>query len=135
MALGSFPAIAKSVRTELQISPQMAGTVKDGAILAKGRVFNADGAEGFTLWMEAASPAGAPGYIIQSETDPTKKIRVRLAGRDWQVNPLNKNSMISIRPAPSAAFLIVADGQQNIPAGSWRLLVSAAPGFHENRSQ
>jgi len=122
--------MARSEETVLSLRPVtslQATRVKDGTTLMRGTVLNATPHAGFRLRLRCAGDGRVRGEAcpLQGERNTTHRIQVAVMADDAQRMP---DGTVFINTAePSASFRIVAAGDQEVPADSWRVMVTTSP--------
>ncbi|MDC7861820.1 AfaD family invasin [Pantoea ananatis] len=112
----------------LQMNQGMqSGLVRDGTKLGRGSLASYDTHTGFELASEQAVSTLQPGhYVIAGNQNPSHQLRVHLVPQQLTVTPVPDSTQIRLNTAEGrVVFDVLADGDQTVPADSYRLNVTA----------
>jgi len=97
-----------------------AGRVHDGAQLGVLYLTYHGSHAGFKVWSET------PSLSLTDVNGLHAPIRVRLENKDWQSEPGNKYAVTTTSAQDRVELNLVADGEQALPAASWKIDLQAA---------
>ncbi len=124
--LWSSHGLADTPQLTLQMrTGQMAGTLKDGTLLAQGAVTFAGEHTGFRVYSAAALNGMPARYTLTARENPAYRLDVRLTGSDWQTDTATGQGIIRRTGDYSATFRVEVDGTQSLPVASWPLQLQA----------
>lgn len=109
------------------INAQMAGLVADGSPVAQGVIVSQDSHIGFRIWSDEGELATLPGrYIMKGKQSDRHSLRVRLDNGDWKADGDGTKQMTQYTIEPKVTFDLVIDGEQQVIADSYSLLLNTA---------
>ena len=124
--LWSMHSLADAPQLTLQMrTGQMAGTLRDGTLLAQGAVTFSGEHTGFRVYSLAALNGTPARYTLTARDNPTARLHVRLIGTDWQPDMVTGQGIIRRTSDYSANFRVEVDGTQLLPVASWPLQLQA----------
>lgn len=121
LALLSLPALGAPRVMLTPYGAREAGELKDGELLARGRIEGADG--DIRVWIRDAQHDGAlsPGhYVLSGAAKPEHRLRVRLEVDTDGASPDAQGIRVPATGRP-VGVNIVADGRQRITADRYAL--------------
>lgn len=106
---------------------QMAGLVADGSPVAQGVIVSQDSHIGFRIWSDESELVTLPGrYIMKGKQSDRHSLRVRLDNGDWKAEGDGAKQMTQYTVEPKVTFDLVVDGEQQVIADSYSLLLNTA---------
>lgn len=118
-----------SQAAELNLNSQggMGGELRDGVIIATGRMVCREAHTNFHVWMNAREDEGHPGhYLVRGKRDSQHEIRIRLEGEGWYPVPAGKQGVVHLGTEALVMFDVVADGKQYAAPDEYVLWVTGA---------
>lgn len=101
--------------------------LRDGALVAEGRVSVREAHTGVQVWLEAVKSGEAPArYVLSGSNRPAHQLRVRLQVRDAEPDHRDGQGLILHTPEPQVRYEVVADGDQKVAADEYGLTVHSA---------
>ena len=100
--------------------------LRDGMILATGRIICREIHTGFQIWMNDRQEGGHPRhYVIQNSKGNQGELRVRIGGNSW-FSSLDEEGQgwIRLGKEKQVNFDVIVDGEQYIPPGKYIFSVS-----------
>lgn len=120
-------AAAPPQLTVLEMGQPRAGALKDGVQLGQGVVVSQEGHSGFQVWSDVqATGADTTRYILTGSQNGTNTLRVRLENNNWSAAPAGGKGIVTTVTDTTATFRVVADGNQQVVADQYPLVLSAA---------
>lgn len=93
----------------------MSGELRDGAIVATGRIVCQEAHTRFHVWMNAREDEGRPGhYLVRGKRNSRHEIRIRLGGEGWIPGSAGQQGIEFQGTDVQAMFNIVVDGRQHV---------------------
>ncbi|HII2567949.1 TPA: AfaD family invasin [Escherichia coli] len=93
----------------------MSGELRDGAIVATGRIVCQEAHTRLHVWMNAREDEGRPGhYLVRGKRDSRNEIRIRLEGKEWVPVPAGQRGVERTGTDTQVMFDVVADGRQHV---------------------
>ncbi|WP_165283110.1 AfaD family invasin [Serratia sp. 1D1416] len=102
--------------------------LRDGALVAEGRVRVREAHSGVQVWLDAVKSGDAPDrYVLSGRNHPAHQLRVRLSARDSEADSRDGKGRILRTAEEQVRYEVVVDGDQQASPDEYDLRVRAAP--------
>lgn len=133
MTLMVMAGFSQAAELNLNSRGGIGGELRDGAIIATGRIVCREAHNRFHVWMNAREDKGRPGhYLVRGKRDSRNEIRIRLEGKEWVPVPAGQRGVERTGTDTQVMFDVVADGRQHADPDEY---IFSVTGTCDNSSQ